>query len=55
MDEKKTRATSPIAIVGGTGPAGTGLAVRWARAGKAVVIGSRDPRRAQEAAAKITK
>ena len=42
-----------IAIVGGTGPAGSGLAQRWARAGEHVVIGSRDAKRAQEVAAKI--
>ena len=27
----------PIAIIGGTGPLGTGLALRWARAGETVV------------------
>jgi len=43
----------PIAIIGGTGPEGFGLALRWARAGEAVIIGSRDPQRAQEAAQKI--
>jgi 8-hydroxy-5-deazaflavin:NADPH oxidoreductase len=43
----------PIAVLGGTGPAGTGLALRWARAGETVIIGSRDARRAQEAAEKI--
>jgi NADPH-dependent F420 reductase len=42
-----------IAILGGTGPAGTGLALRWARAGEAVIIGSRDAQRAQEFAATI--
>ena len=42
-----------IAIIGGTGPEGFGLALRWARAGEAVIIGSRDPQRAQEAAQKI--
>lgn len=42
-----------IAILGGTGPAGTGLALRWARAGEAIIIGSRDAQRAQEVAAKI--
>ncbi len=42
-----------IVIVGGTGPAGSGLAQRWARAGEHVVIGSRDAKRAQEIAAKI--
>ncbi|HTS34869.1 MAG TPA: NADPH-dependent F420 reductase [Candidatus Solibacter sp.] len=45
----------PIAIIGGTGPAGMGLALRWARAGETVIIGSRDAKRAQEAAATIQK
>ena len=40
-----------IAIVGGTGPEGRGLALRLAMAGHDVVIGSRDAGRAQEAAA----
>jgi NADPH-dependent F420 reductase len=42
-----------IAIVGGTGPEGKGLAARWARAGEVVIVGSRDAQRAQETAAKI--
>src|SRR5262249_29960698 len=42
-----------IAILGGTGAEGTGLANRLARAGEHVVIGSRDAVRAQEAAAKL--
>jgi NADPH-dependent F420 reductase len=45
--------SQPIAVLGGTGPAGTGLALRWARAGETIVIGSRDRQRAQEAADKI--
>lgn len=40
----------PIAIIGGTGPQGAGLALRWARAGETVIIGSRDAARAQKAA-----
>jgi 8-hydroxy-5-deazaflavin:NADPH oxidoreductase len=32
-----------------------GLALRWARAGEAIIIGSRDAKRAQEAADKIKK
>jgi len=44
---------SPIAILGGTGPEGFGLALRWTRAGESVIIGSRDPRRAEEAANRI--
>jgi NADPH-dependent F420 reductase len=44
-----------IAIVGGTGPAGTGLALRWACAGETVIIGSRDAARAEQAAETIRK
>jgi 8-hydroxy-5-deazaflavin:NADPH oxidoreductase len=43
----------PIAIIGGTGPAGTGLALRWARAGETIIIGSRDAQRARNAAAAV--
>ena len=46
-------AARPIAILGGTGPAGMGLALRWARAGEIILIGSRDAKRAHEAADKI--
>jgi hypothetical protein len=45
--------TRPIGILGGTGPQGLGLALRWAHAGEAVIIGSRDAARAAEAAARI--
>jgi NADPH-dependent F420 reductase len=44
-----------IAIIGGTGPAGTGLALRWARAEETVIIGSRDPARAEQTAETIRK
>jgi len=43
----------PIAILGGTGPAGTGLALRLARAGETLIIGSRDAARARDIASKI--
>jgi 8-hydroxy-5-deazaflavin:NADPH oxidoreductase len=43
----------PIAILGGTGPQGLGLALRWAKAGETIIIGSRDPQRAEEAAAML--
>jgi hypothetical protein len=43
----------PIAVIGGTGPAGMGLALRWARAGETIIIGSRDEQRAQLAAVAI--
>jgi NADPH-dependent F420 reductase len=39
-----------IGIVGGTGPAGRGLAVRLAAAGEEVLIGSRDEQRADSVA-----
>ena len=43
----------PIAVLGGTGPEGFGLALRWAQAGETVIIGSRDAKRALDAAEKI--
>ena len=42
-----------IAIIGGTGDQGRGLALRWARAGREVVIGSRDAARATAAAEEL--
>lgn len=39
-----------VAVLGGTGEQGRGLALRWARAGVRVVIGSRDAERAAEIA-----
>jgi len=48
--ERKSRS---IAILGGTGPAGLGLALRWARAGETIILGSRDAQRAQAAADKV--
>jgi NADPH-dependent F420 reductase len=41
---------SVIAILGGTGQEGSGLALRWARAGHAILIGSRDAARAASTA-----
>lgn len=42
-----------IAVLGGTGKEGKGLAYRWARAGYKVLIGSRSPEKAQAAAAEV--
>lgn len=39
-----------IGILGGTGPEGSGLALRWAAAGEYIVIGSRDAKRAADSA-----
>lgn len=43
-----------IAVLGGTGKEGKGLAYRWARSGYRVLIGSRSPERAQIAADDLT-
>jgi NADPH-dependent F420 reductase len=44
-----------IAILGGTGKEGKGLAYRWAKAGYKVVIGSRTPEKAEAAAKELTE
>jgi NADPH-dependent F420 reductase len=43
-----------IAVLGGTGKEGKGLAYRWAKAGYRVIIGSRVAEKAQAAAAELT-
>ncbi|MDA1323217.1 MAG: NADPH-dependent F420 reductase [Proteobacteria bacterium] len=48
-----TETLPAIAVLGGTGSEGWGLALRWADAGYSVIIGSRSAERAQEAAAAI--
>ena len=42
-----------IAVLGGTGDQGLGLAYRWASNGLSVMIGSRQPERAHEAALQV--
>ena len=42
-----------IAILGGTGDLGTGLAIRWSKAGYKIVIGSRTLEKAQTAVAAL--
>jgi NADPH-dependent F420 reductase len=44
-----------IAIIGGTGNEGKGLAFRWAKAGYQIVIGSRNPLKASETAEDLLK
>ncbi len=44
-----------IAVLGGTGSQGSGLALRLASAGHAVTLGSRDKERAQAAAAELSR
>ncbi len=50
MSEKET-----IAILGGTGDLGTGLAIRWSKAGHKMIIGSRTLEKAQNAVANLKK
>jgi len=50
-----TGAVEKIAIVGGTGTLGNGLALRLARAGHAVILGSRDAAKAGAAAAALNR
>ncbi len=50
-----TKSDGAIPIIGGTGALGYGLALRWALAGRAVVLGSRDADRAAEAARKLSE
>lgn len=46
--------THTIAMLGGTGPQGKGLAYRFARQGHRVILGSRNPENAQPVADEIT-
>ena len=50
----RRRLPEPVSIIGASGALGFGLAVRLARAGGEVVIGSRDEQRAQEIVARAT-
>lgn len=50
----KTPILMTIAVLGGTGKEGKGLAYRWAKSGYRVLIGSRTSEKAQAAAAELT-
>ncbi len=49
------RAKPVIAILGGTGKEGPGLALRWASAGYTILIGSRQAEKAQATAQEINQ
>ncbi len=49
----KSREKTCIAILGGTGDLGTGLAIRWAKAGHEIIIGSRTQAKAEAALAAL--
>jgi 8-hydroxy-5-deazaflavin:NADPH oxidoreductase len=57
LSEYKTEddVTYDIAVIGGTGPQGKGLAYRWAKAGHRVVIGSRAAEKAEAVALEISE
>lgn len=44
-----------IAILGGTGDLGTGLAIRWSKAGHRIIIGSRTLEKAQKAVSNLQR
>jgi len=50
LDSKET-----IALIGGTGDLGTGLAIRWSKAGHRIIIGSRTLEKAENAVANLHK
>jgi hypothetical protein len=53
IDEESTKGAD-VAVIGGTGALGSGVAVRLAAAGLEVVLGSRDAARAESAAAQLS-
>lgn len=53
MREQSNKPVETIAIIGGTGKEGKGLAYRWAKAGFNVLIGSRQREKAENAAAEV--
>jgi 8-hydroxy-5-deazaflavin:NADPH oxidoreductase len=54
QDQVMTSATDlTVGVIGGTGPQGKGLALRWSAAGIRVAIGSRDAERAAAVAAEL--
>ncbi len=44
-----------LAILGGTGKQGQGLAIRWAKAGRKIFLGSREHEKAERVAAELNK
>ena len=53
MEDHHVRQNYTIAILGGTGNEGPGLAMRWAKAGHTIIIGSREAEKAQRVADEI--
>ena len=55
MKKNTNEELQTIAILGGTGKEGPGLALRWASVGYPVIIGSREREKAQRVAAELNK
>jgi 8-hydroxy-5-deazaflavin:NADPH oxidoreductase len=55
MANTATASLPTIAVLGGTGSEGGGLALRWAAAGYSVIIGSRQVDRAEAAAERLSR
>lgn len=53
MTQSAAESIGTLGILGGTGPQGRGLAIRFAQAGVSVMLGSRDANRANEVAATL--
>jgi predicted dinucleotide-binding enzyme len=51
--QRNNKKMQTISVIGGSGELGGGLAMRWAKAGLPVIIGSRDAERAAEVADKL--
>jgi NADPH-dependent F420 reductase len=55
MNERMDMLDLTLAVLGGTGPQGRGLAYRFAEAGLAVVVGSRSAERAEKIASQLAE
>ena len=55
MSQKLDNKRETIAILGGTGDLGTGLAIRWSKVGHRIIIGSRTLEKARNAVADLKK
>jgi NADPH-dependent F420 reductase len=55
VTEKDEKTVLTIAVLGGTGKEGSGLALRWASSGYKVLIGSRDAQRGADKAVELNK
>lgn len=55
MTDRDEKTVLTVAVLGGTGKEGSGLALRWASSGYKVLIGSRDAQRGADKAVELNK